>query len=35
MVSQTSEKIEYTSLEEKMMTIMINEINKQDTMKML
>ena len=32
-VSQTAEKIEYTSTEEKVMAIMINEINNQDIMK--
>ena len=35
MVSQTTEKIEYTSLEEKTMEIMINEGNNQDKLKRL
>ena len=35
MVSKTTEKIEYTSLEEKTMEIMINEGNNQDKLKRL
>ena len=33
MVSQTAEKTEYTSTEEKIMEMMINEINNEDTVK--
>ena len=33
MVSQTAEKIEYGSMEATLMSIMINEINNQDTVK--
>ena len=35
MESQTAEKIEYNSLEAKVMAIMINEINNQDIVKRL